>query len=69
MQYAILRHDKLFPGFGYVVTQHRTLRTALKAYRPYLTTNSHLLYRVDGFIAKGSVVGIRDNQIVQVEAP
>jgi hypothetical protein len=69
MQYAILRHDKLFPGFGYVVTQHRTLRTALKAYRPYLTTNSHLLYRTGGFIAQGSLVAIRDTQIVQVDAP
>lgn len=69
MRYTILRHDTLFPAFGYVVSQHRTLANALKAYRPYVFTDTHLLYRVDGFIAKGSTVGVREAQVVHIDAP
>ena len=69
MCYTILRRDTLFPAFGYVISQHHTLQAALKAYRPYLLTDTHLLYHIDGFIAKGSTVGIRETQVVHVDAP
>lgn len=69
LHYTILRRDTICPGFGYVVSQHHTLRAALKAYRPHLFIETHLVYQYDGFIAKGSTVGIREGQVVQIEAP
>lgn len=67
LAFTLMRRDPHCGGFGYVERQHHTLRAALRSFPR--ERDDVLLYRTEGFITRGSLVGLRQRQVIQLEKP
>jgi hypothetical protein len=68
LTYTLLRRDHRAPDYGYVVSQHYTLRRGIACLLRHDGT-THVLAHTQGYIAKGSTVAIRAGDVVQFKRP